>query len=493
MQFDQSPRDDGMGYTSHSDANVSLLGDGNDEQDDTENADAGKRVDRHMTLRERLESFKQQASVRFESITRGQVPSGQDEASSQLTMVEICNAVQETVIKLTDPLYRDLDYENTLVFIDDIKSWSGGMPQMLPIVVQALDKRLKHEDPQVTSLALALIDTLVKNTRLNFHRCVATQPLMSNIARIARGSAHPIDKLTGDLRKDASAIWKRFAGKEVSELEKASRERCAQRTSQKAKEVIRTWGEGFVQTSTAVPLFASTYQTLLNEGMEFPDVEGAVVLDSPEDAEFEIVGGDIHAPDMSELSNTAHQAAKLLSEVCASRQSSEEGTGLVDVLIDQCKALQAQVASHMELAMATSNETQLISTLATNEVLQEALDSAKNGFHEACKSEGSKSEGGKPSKPPTEFESVMGDVDQLLFDEDNQDEDSTNSENLLDLGFFTPAAAPPVMPPTSHVKIPPPAPIAPPQAPPATDATILDDDFAGLALQRKHKNQLQEL
>jgi len=497
MQFAQSPRDDGMGYTSHSDANVSLLGDGNDEQDDTENADAGKRVDRHMTLRERLESFKQQASVRFESLTRGQVPSGQDEASSQLTMVDICNAVEETVVKLTDPLYRDLDYENTLIFIDDIKSWSGGMPQMLPIVVQALEKRLKHEDPQVTSLALALIDTLVKNTSLNFHRCVATQPLMSNIARIARRSAHPVDKLTGDLRKDASAIWQRFTGKEVSELEKASRERCAQRTTQKAKEVIRTWGEGFVQTSTAVPLFALTYQTLLNEGMEFPDVEGAVVLDSPEDAEFEIGGGDMNAPDMSELSNNAHQTAKLLSEVCASKQPSGEDTGVVDVLVDQCKGLQAQVASYMELAMATSNETQLISALAANEVLQEALDSAENGSHEGYKSEGCKSEGGKPSKPPTEFESVMGDVDQLLFDEDNQDQDSNNSENLLDLDFFTPAAAPPVMPPTcpppSHVKIPPPAPIAPPQASPATDATILNDGFAGLALQRKHKNQLQEL
>ena len=205
MQFDQSPRDDGMGYTSHSDANVSLLGDGNDEQDDTENADAGKRVDRHMTLRERLESFKQQASVRFESITRGQVPSGQEEASSQLTMVEICNAVQETVIKLTDPLYRDLDYENTLVFIDDIKSWSGGMPQMLPIVVQALDKRLKHEDPQVTSLALALIDTLVKNTRLNFHRCVATQPSVSSsspsrAAPLGLLRAHSLRKFPSRLR-----------------------------------------------------------------------------------------------------------------------------------------------------------------------------------------------------------------------------------------------------------------------------------------------------
>jgi len=371
------------------------------------------------------------------------------------------------------------------------------MPQMLPIVVQALEKRLKHEDPQVTSLALALIDTLVKNTSLNFHRCVATQPLMSNIARIARRSAHPVDKLTGDLRKDASAIWQRFTGKEVSELEKASRERCAQRTTQKAKEVIRTWGEGFVQTSTAVPLFALTYQTLLNEGMEFPNVEGAVVLDSPEDAEFEIGGGDMNAPDMSELSNNAHQTAKLLSEVCASKQPSGEDTGVVDVLVDQCKGLQAQVASYMELAMATSNETQLISALAANEVLQEALDSAENGSHEGYKSEGCKSEGGKPSKPPTEFESVMGDVDQLLFDEDNQDQDSNNSENLLDLDFFTPAAAPPVMPPTcpppSHVKIPPPTPIAPPQAPPATDATILNDGFAGLALQRKHKNQLQEL
>jgi len=231
--------------------------------------------------------------------------------------------------------------------------------------------------------------------------------------------------------------------------------------------------------------------------MEFPNVEGAVVLDSPEDAEFEIGGGDMNAPDMSELSNNAHQTAKLLSEVCASKQPSGEDTGVVDVLVDQCKGLQAQVASYMELAMATSNETQLISALAANEVLQEALDSAENGSHEGYKSEGCKSEGGKPSKPPTEFESVMGDVDQLLFDEDNQDQDSNNSENLLDLDFFTPAAAPPVMPPTcpppSHVKIPPPAPIAPPQASPATDATILNDGFAGLALQRKHKNQLQEL
>jgi len=529
-----APQDDGMGYTHTTDSNISLLDDeGGDDREgllggsssaatnDGTNS-AGRRVERHMTLRERLESLKQQASERFTAMTNAPAAAAGSEVEVRFSYADVQKAVDDTIEKLTDTLYRDLDYEKALVFVDDVKSWSGGMPTMLPIVVSCIDKRLRNEDPNITFLTLCLIDTLVKNSSLNFHRCVATQPVMSTVARIARGSAHnSITKYSGDLRKDAGALWNSLAGKKPEPAEKAARERGCRAATTKAKEVAKVWGEGFVSTASAVPLFAETYQTLLNEGMIFPDVQGGIVLDAPD--EFAIVGADGTAhlsadggntPDMSELSESAHQTAKLLSEVCSHDTSGQDEAGLVQLLADQCKAQQVQLASVIEIAMATNDEPQLISALAANEALQEAL--AANG-ERAGKSGGSSSTGAIPS----DFENVMGDVDDLLFADDGLDmgvpsvataaSASDGTIDLLDLDFLTPAAppappvcpppataapiAPPPMPPPVPTTIPaiPAAPLAPPPAFQASAVDDVEDGFSGLVLQRKQKNQLQEL
>lgn len=386
------------------------------------------------------------------------------------------------------------------------------MPTMLPIVVSSIERRLRNEDPHVTFLSLCLIDTLVKNTSLNFHRCVATQPTMSTIARIARGSTHQMQKYTGDLRKDAGALWNSLAGKKPI----PGRDRACRAATTKAKEAIKVWAEGFVQTAQTVPLFAETYQTLLNEGMIFPDVQSTIVLDAPE------VGVDgtahldnEHTPDMAELSDSAHQTAKLLAEVCANNTSGEDETtsALVQLLIDQCKAQQAQLASHIEIAMAMGNEPQLISALAANEALQEAL-ACTNGQPSQAEMDGGSTSTGATSAAASDFASVMGDVDNLLFADDGLDTSTTTSTaavddgtvDLLDLDFLTspapvlqpaapacpPIAPPPMPPPPSHPSSIPAAPVMPP---PALQSKVddLEDGFTGLVLQRKQKNHLQEL
>jgi len=540
MMFEPT-QEDSLAYNDAGMSNVSLLEEDEDggeraglvtssssSSDSGSGSTAPRRVERHMTLREKLENLKQQAAARFESITRsGSAPAqSQTEAEGRFTYQEIQKAVEETVVKMTDPLYRDLDLESTLTFVDDIKSWSGGMPQMLPIVVHTIEKRLLDDDPNVSFLTLCLLDALVKNTTQRFHTTVATNPLMSTIARIARGNAHKAKTFSGDLRRDSKMMWQRLSSsgsQSVPDLDTQARERSSRASISKAKEAIKQWGEGFVQTQAALPLFASTYQTLLNEGMDFSDVnvEGAVVLDAPD--EFNQFSQAGNSPDMSELSDSAHQTAKLLSEVCS---NGGDESGLVEILIDQCVAQQAQLASHIEIAMASGDEAQMISALAANEALQEALSTAKgergSGFSVTAATS---------TSATSEFDSMMGDVDSLLFD-DNTDNAAAaaplDSVDLLDLDFLSPAAAPaptaaapsiatvvapPSFPPPAS--IPAIAPIAPPAAPAsaplaappslttsnvpgnpfADDDDELEDEFAGLALQRKQKgnNRLQEL
>jgi len=490
-------QEDSLTYSDRGMANVSLLDDDEDDssesaglvsgsENNSEGVPNSRRVDRYLTLRERLERLKQQAAAKIKSFADDVKSTPRQEGEGgRFTYQEIQKAVEESIVKMTDPLYSDLDFESTLTFVDDIKSWTGGMPQMLPIVVSSIDKRLRNEDPHITYLTLCLLDALVKNTSQRFHSCVATQPIMSSIARVARGSAHKVKLYTGDLRRDSKVMWQKLSsltsdsGSSVdSHASARQRERNAIAARTKAKEAIKSWGEGFVQTQASVPLFASTYQTLLNEGMDFGDcnVEGTIVLDAPDEFASAAIdsssGGN--TPDISELIDSSHQTAKLLLEVCGSADGSDDG-GLAAVLVDQCYAQQAQLASHIEFSIASNNEAQLISVLAANEALQEALTHA----------EGKRGAGTPSSVSPatststSEFESTMADVDSLLFEADSlavadAAAAAPVTADLLDLDFLTPAAAPPVAPPV----IPPPAtatlapPVAPPVIPPPATATL---------------------
>jgi len=478
-------QEDSLAYSDHNMSNVSLLDVNDDDDEHSESAglvsgqtsDAAgvpnsRRVDRYLTLREKLERLKQQAAAKLKSITEY---SGKHEAEGaqtegRFTFEDIQTAVLETIVKLTDPLYRDLDFESTLSFVDDIKSWSSGMPQMLAIVVGCIDKRLRNDDPQIAFLTLCLVDSLVKNTTQRFHACVATQPVLSTIARIARGSARR-KMYTGDLRRDSKVMWQRLSDSVASgsasnsDAEARERERNAITATLKAKEVIKSWGEGFVQTQASLPLFAATYQTLLNEGMDFGNVnvEGAIVLDAP-DADFAGAAavGSGNTPDMSELCDGAHQTAKLLLEVCSSSEDSDDG-GLVALLVDQCVAQQAQLASIIEIAMSTNDEPQMISALAANETLQEALESAQPSIQSNTTAATSTSN--------NEFDKAMADVDSLLFDDSPGAVEAASAapahtEDLLDLDFFSPAAAPAAAPPAAPPVVAAAAPVAPNFPPP---------------------------
>jgi len=397
---------------------------------------------------------------------------------------------------------------------------------------------LRNEDPHVTFLGLCLVDNLVKNTTYYFHTCVATQPIMSTIARVARGSAHTTKMYTGNLRRDSKHMWQMISEKvgnatnaNTSHSELLGRERARERernvhvASRKAKEVIKSWGEGFVETKSSLPLFGSTYQTLINEGINLSEIniEGAVILDAPD--EFTRAASNSDAPDITELSNSAHQTAKILTEICESADPNEDDDGLRAIIVDQVHAQQAQLASHIEIAMGTNNEPQLISALAANEALQDAL---------AC-AQGKKQTG--HSSPAvaakSDFESTMQDVDSSLVggDDINSGPPSVPSqhdqtEDLLGMDFLTPAAAPApailpssasssAVPATSAMSsvvplqaapsgFPTAAPTlvaaaAPPISPAPGPSTVtssekicdseIEDEFVGLALQRKQKGQ----
>lgn len=573
----ENVRDDeqALAYSEVGMSNVSLLDDDEEEEraglvSGEQSTATNRRVERHMTLREKLERLKQQASAKFKSIKEDlQTPK---ELQKGVGFNDIQKAIEETIVKMTDPLYKDLDYESTLTFVDDIKSWSGGMPQMLPLVVNAIDKRLRNEDPHVTYLTLCLADSLVKNTSQRFHSCVATQPVMSTIARVARGSAHKMQIYTGDLRRDSKMMWQKLqesvsrnSNSGDSEQRTRQRSRNARVAQTKAKEVIKVWGEGFVSTQASLPLFASTYQTLLNEGMDFGDVnlEGAIVLDKPDEFSFAHTGTEHAARGggalaMSELSDSAHQTAKLLCECVAQGADGdgEDDGGLIALLVDQCHAQRTQLASYIEIAMGSNDEAQLISALAANEALQEALALATGKGNGDAAAAGPSGSGAVmavstgvapatavPAAAPSAFESTMNDVDALLGFDSNSPRaaataaPATTSDSttvLLDIDFLSPAAAPPLAPApamtaTTAPSLDPLAPAAvaaPSFPPPAAAATLAaapptvpsaslaapagatpfeasgnpfeddeEDEFAGLALQRKQKgnNRLQDL
>jgi len=209
----------------------------------------------------------------------------------------------DEILRMPDPLRLNLDLDAATTFLDDLRSYAVVVPAVVPNVVRDICSRLLTNDPHISYLALELLDYLVKNTGSKFHRFVASQPLMSNIARVARGTIHkPVfvepmqqlkENLKSGLRTAKEKISAEMDGAEARQRlqrqnadEKADQEHQLRLAAKKAREMIFTWGEGFECYEEKLPLFSATYNTLINEGVDFRDVcmSTPAILETPSNA-----------------------------------------------------------------------------------------------------------------------------------------------------------------------------------------------------------------
>lgn len=496
LQAEQPQHDDPMAYSAPSHlAEVSLLED--DEHTSMLGGDSqgkGRNSDSSLGWRERLERFKQQASAKFDEYTKSPAAGKADVPKQEVTMQDLQKAVDETIEKLTDPLYTQIDFERSLGFVDDIKAWSAAFPAVLPIVVSRIDKRMHTDHPQVTLLALHLIDFLVKNASyLQFHKAVATNPLMDTIAGLAKGSVVPQNTSM------VSSYMKRFQDAMPAELKSRERSNSHTQTSSeraasiraatlKAKEVVKCWGEGFVENQAELPLFHETFQRLMREGVDFGNVEvqGQIAFESTDLRHFAIdeaiPAASTSGAGASETITGANDTVQLYAEV-----KNGGDAALLEMVTAQVKAQQQELQSVIEISISTGDETTLLSALAAHESLQEALDGKVQDAPTVQEQQRQQSAEAAPAMAPGTKSTVAAD--------------------LLDLDFLSvpPAPAPtstqPTFPRAPPAAIPAPAPtmvaapapttsldpFAPtPAAPPADDDDD-DDLFGDLVLTRKQK------
>merc|ERR1719231_143737 len=507
LQAEQPHDDDPMAYSAPSHmAEVSLLED--DENTSMLGGDARPAArhnsDSSLGWRERLERFKQQASAKFDELTKGAPAAANGEAPKQeISVQDLQKAVDETIEKLTDPLYTQIDFEQSLAFVDDIKVWSAAFPAVLPIVVSRIDKRMHTEHPQITYLALHLIDFLVKNASyLQFHKAVATNPLMNTVASIAKGSVVP-------QTSTMSTYMKRLQHAMPAELKTRDRSNSHSQTSTeraasiraatlKAKEVVKCWGEGFTENQAELPLFHETLQRLMREGVDFGNVEvqGQIAFESTDlQAHFAFddaaTASRTSGAGASETITGANDTVQLYAEV-----KNGGDAALLEMVTAQVKAQQQELQSVIEISISTGDETTLLSALAAHESLQEALDGKTSSDTPAAQEKEQPQQQQPTPAPPAPVPETK----------------STVAADLLDLDFLsaapapaapTPASTQAAFPPAPPAAMPVPAPVAAPApvvasldpfapapaavVPPADDDE--DDLFGDLVLTRKTKKQ----
>jgi len=261
-----------------------------------------------QSFSQKISALKRQASRKFDEILAPpQVPQQQHNTGALLSSGNQANdaqrLLQNEILRMTDPLRLNLDLDAATTFLDDLRSYAVVVPAVVPNVVRDICSRLLTNDPHISYLALELLDYLVKNTGSKFHRFVASQPLMSNIARVARGTIHkPVfvepmqqlkENLKSGLRTAKEKISAEMDGAEARQRlqrqnadEKADQEHQLRLAAKKAREMIFTWGEGFECYEEKLPLFSATYNTLINEGVDFRDVcmSTPAILETPSNA-----------------------------------------------------------------------------------------------------------------------------------------------------------------------------------------------------------------
>jgi len=342
-------------------------------------------------------------------------------------------------------------------------------------------------------------------------------PLMSHIARVARGTpAHgshsgrrdhspvdflkrelsrpnPVGRLTeslkGNLRSARASIAAEMGGNEARvrlnrerEVQQQEEEHQLRLASKKAREVIFTWGEGFEQYESTLPLFNQTYQTLINEGVDFTDVsmvtpamleqpstavrfsESGSVADSSANVEEAALqhalrvsmtdrkmsaeeaattsGAGAGAPAIATASTTdalvtsAHESAQLLADVIASRA----GGDIVEAVVSDCRDKQRLVATAVDAAIAAGDDDVLMDILSANEALQTALTNAEEGPQDDDSEFGAEEKEKQLhiTQGPAE---VSGKSENALIPMEDDDEDKENEEkeekelSLFDLDF----------------------------------------------------------
>jgi hypothetical protein len=377
MMASEQP-EDAMSYTGLGMADVSLL-EGDESEGLIGSSESRERNSEPLSWRHRLEGLKQQASAKFDSLMQPRNESA-SQSSNEVTTQAIQKAVDDTISRLTDPMYTEIDFEQALTFVDDIKSWSVAIPAVLPLVVSRVEKRMHTGHPKITLLNLSLIDFLVKNASiLQFHQQVATT-LTGTIVSIAKGSLQQ-QSMSNYLQRLSDAVPAELKGQQARTHTQTSSERAASaRSAQlKAKELIKTWGEG-------LPLFAETLRCLVQEGVDFSDVEvhGPVALESTdlqarfaldEEADQSVASssevGGANGADFSSVIMGAYDAAKLVAEV---RRGGEDDGSLLQVMEAECQAQQQELSSIIEVCLSTGDEATLLSAIAANEALQEAVN-----------------------------------------------------------------------------------------------------------------------
>jgi len=256
----------------------------------------------------------------------------------------------------------------------------------------------------------------VNNTGQGFHGRVASQPMMSSIARIARGSSHI--RTVGDKAKDLLEAAKDRISAEIKgqehcdQLVRQRREheledsRRREQIVAKARELIFVWGEGFEQYESEYPLFAQTYQTLINEGIDFSTVtlRPPAMLETPShsvnlhdhsnsveeqqiaqaieesmQADGVAAAATACVGSIDQLMGQAQDSTKLLLEVKhhyttdGYNGDAENGQDTLDSITQLCNAQQLQLKAAIEVAIQGGEDQNLMSALAANEALQQAL------------------------------------------------------------------------------------------------------------------------
>jgi hypothetical protein len=357
---------------------------------------------------QKLAVAKQRASRALDDLTN---PSHQDAraqpqglSSTGSNSADACRLVSNEVMKIVDPLRINLDLASATTLLDDMRSWAVAVPDVVPAVVDAICSQLRTSDPHVSFLTLELLDFLVKNTGSSFHERVATQPLMSRLARLARGTQHHAfhDKGEPGLPNLASSFDK-FASTTMKNLKTAKKyleaeitgngfqhhRQCnserqefqlqARLASEKALEMVFVWGEGLADrydsrsttgSEPYLPLFGLTYQTLINEGVAFDSVEVSTpaMLETPADvvkvgsAEASLLPKAAVVSDATSLAARAHETVKLLSDVlvlqnktgvqerdeCEGGNNDSSNSALINALREQCEEQQQQMAGLIE-------------------------------------------------------------------------------------------------------------------------------------------------
>jgi hypothetical protein len=325
--------------------------------------------------RDKLEALKQQATAKLDSIKES-MQSSESTAQSRgdVTAQDLQQAVDDTIGRLTDPLYTEIDFEQSLAFVDDIKSWSVAVPAVLPIVVSRIEKRMHTGHSHITLLTLKLADFLVKNaSTLQFHQQVAAT-LMNTIAGIARGSAqqqqHSMSEQFWQRISDAIPTELRDQNARMHYQTPAEKTASTRATISKAKELIKAWGEGS-------NLFADTLESLVQEGVDFSNVNvlGPVALEtidvqaqfaSTDEVEVEERAANAN---FSEIITGAFDTAKLYAEVRTAGDAS-----LLEMVESQCLAQQQELSSIIEVCISTNDDATMVSAIGANEALQQAME-----------------------------------------------------------------------------------------------------------------------